>query len=220
MRIRSTLLAATAAVLLLALGTGTAAASRSFSVVGGGQAILAIATALTFRDPATGVNIINRVTMHGSIHSLIAKTVGSLAGVITSVLTGDETVCRDSLGVTCSTLPQELPWHIQLLAFTGTLPEITSITILLVEAAFLLRLGGRPLPGLEGTECLYKGRAGGIGRTVADPAGRRIETLEADERKPLPLIRILNEEFFRRCPREGVFRGIFTLAPLIIIRLH
>jgi len=108
MNIRSRLfLAAVTAAFLIALAAGTATASRSFSVVGGGRAILAVANGtsrLTFRG-SNGVDVINNVTLHGSIHPLIAKTVGALVGVINRVTTGPEAECRTNVGSTARRRP-------------------------------------------------------------------------------------------------------------------
>jgi len=212
------LFSAFVAVMLLAMGASTAAASRSFSVVGGGRAFLAIANGtrrLTFEDLATGLQVIQLVTLHGSIHSLIAKSIGALVGVINRVSIGPREECRDSLGVECQAfaLVPASGWHLQLLSFTGTLPRIASIEVLIVEAEFLLRIGT--------TECLYRGTAGGIGTTTEDRrGGQTITTLVANEEKRISLFRVLREEFFRPCGEQGRFRGTFGLSTPITIRLH
>jgi len=203
------LTAALASVVLLALSAGTATASRSFSVGGGGRAILAISLgSLTFEPSGGGTRVISRVTLHGSVHSLIAKSVGALAGVITSILTSE---CRTSVGLPCRTFGTAPPWHITLLAFTGTLPNITSI-LLNIRAQFLLEIGNR----LE-TRCWYEGVIGAGG--VVNRG--RIERLEISPEKSFTtLIRAEGEEFFRRCNREGSLVGGFRLSPAIEIRLH
>jgi len=203
----ATILATTA--LLLAIGSATATASRSFSVVGGGRAILAIAAgerAVTFT--AAGVNFIQDITLHGSLHSLIAKTPGSLVGVINRVSTGAN--CRSSAGVVCSSSALAPSWHVQLVAFSGTLPRITSITFDLKETAFLLRV--------ENTECLYRGDVRAITRMSGEPP--TTNQLEVDTTRQLALSRVLREEFFRPCAREGIFRGVFALSTSVAVRLH
>jgi len=202
------LTAALAAVILLALSAGTATASRSFSVVGGGRAILAISLgSLTFEPSSGSTRVISRVTLHGSVHSLIAKTAAALAGIITGVRTGE---CRTNVGLSCRTSGTALPWHITLLAFTGTLPNITTI-LLNIRAQFLLEIGETPL------RCWYEGTIGAGGAVNRG----RIERLEiAPEKASTSLIRAENEEFFRRCAGGGSLIGGFRLSPVIEIRLH
>jgi len=220
MHTRSKLLvAALTAALLLALGASTASASRSFSVVGGGRAILAIAngergsTRLTFAGES-GRLVISDVTLHGSLHSLIAKTRGALAGVINAIRTAN---CRTegAFGVTChaSGLPN---FHIRLESFTGTLPRISTIT-LTIEAAFQILFapdeeGGHP-------ECLYRGN---ISATGGRNSGESvvIETLRVNNPNSATLSRAAREEFFRNCDRRGELIGTFAVTPTVSLRLH
>jgi len=205
----ATILATTA--LLLAIGSATATASRSFSVVGGGRAVLAIAAgerAVTFEDGTTGTQFIQDLTLHGSLHSLISKTNGSLIGIVTRVSSGAN--CRSNLGVECSASALAPRWHIQLISFSGTLPRIASITFDLKEAEFLLRLGT--------TECLYRGDLRAFSNMSGEPP--TTSSLTVDESRRLPLFRILREEFFRPCPREGRFRATFSLSASVSVRLH
>ena len=207
--------AALAATLLLALGASTATASRSFSVVGGGRAILAIAsgeTRLTFRGN-TGIDVIQLVTLHGSIHGSIAKTEGSLVGAITNVLVGAEAECRSNIGGNCQTimLIPALSWHLRLLFYTGTLPSITSIKIEMIELEVTVRLGT--------TECLFRGALRFTGTARAEPRDATISQLRVDETRQIRLFRTIRDEPLRPCAMEGAVAGTFNLALLTTVRL-
>jgi len=200
-----------AVLLLLAVTAGSATASRSFSIVGGGKAILAISLTLLTFSGSNGVNVISDVTLHGSIHSLIAKTRGALAGVITGVLIGR---CTNTFSIPCRVTALVEPrafWHLQLLSFTGTLPVIRTITLIIVRSAFLILFN-------EELECLYLGDVGATGSLNASGVVERLEP--EPNRNSVPLFRAANEEFFRTCPREGRLTGGFRLSPTIGIRLH
>jgi len=215
------LLAALIATLLVALSAATATASRSFSVVGGGRAILAIANGerrLTFQDPNTGTEVINLITLHGSIHALIAKSAGSLVGVVNRVTLGPEAECRTNIFARCSTTAEVgAGWHLVLLSFTGTLPRIESIRIHISGATFRLRIGNPE----TATEATYRGNPEGIALTPEDRAGSREATsITADERVFIRRERCIRSEFFRPCPEEGAFVGSLRLSSPIRFRLH
>jgi hypothetical protein len=74
------------------------------------------------------------VVVEGSFHArTIAKTTGALTGSITVA-----TITRCARG-TATVLRETLPWHVQYQSFTGTLPNITSISARVVEIAFVMR---------------------------------------------------------------------------------
>jgi len=211
MHIRSKMLmAALTAALALAVGAGTASASRSFSVVGGGRPILAIAPAggLTFAG-SNGVNVISNVTLHGSVHPLIGKTHGALAGVINSILTAN---CRTSIGVECVSSGVGT-FHIRLLSFTGTLPRITGLQLLVVSRFKIELARGRP-------NCEYEGEIAANAEGRAGAAEFTITGLTPVRGNRASLIRAEGEEFFRRCPTSGELVGAFRLEPSVTIRLH
>jgi len=201
------LMAGLVAVLLLALGTGVAAASRSFSVVGGGRAILAISSSTLTFENGSGTNLIVDVTLHGSIHPTLPKVRGALIGIITSISTAN---CRSSTGLRCrfSGLPT---WHLKLASFTGTLPRIASL-LFEIEAAILEELEGRP-------NCLYRGVLFANSQATLGPSESRFERF-LFLLSTIPLFRVEGEEFFRRCARSIQFVGGFNFAPIINIRLQ
>jgi hypothetical protein len=80
-----------------------------------------------------GVTVSCPVTLEGTVHTwTISKISGLLIGYITRAISG-ETSCP---GGTARMLTETLPWHTQYVAFTGTLPNITSYSVLFTGAAF------------------------------------------------------------------------------------
>lgn len=144
MRRHKYVLSALLATLILAAAVGTASASH-LSTSHAGMSI--IWTSLHFNSSA-GTTISCPVTLEGTLHSTtFAKTRGSLIGFITRA-----TVARPCTGGTAwanngsernevlgTTLGNSLPWHITYEGFTGTLPNITEVHLLLTRVRFLLR---------------------------------------------------------------------------------
>jgi len=202
------IIAALAATIALALGTGAASASRSFSVVGGGRAVRGIGRGLTFTAAESGIQVIGDVTLTGSVHSLIGKTAGTEVATITRV---DNANCRTNIGAECVAIGL-LPASIRLTSFTGTLPRITGGTGT-IEGGAQFQIGGT-------MRCLYRGPGSGflIGRSGA--AEFTVESIEPDRTGRITLFRAEGEEFFRRCPRTGTMAGRYTLSPSFTVRLH
>jgi hypothetical protein len=205
------LVAALAASLLLALSAGTATAARSFSLSGGGQAILAISR-VTF-EANNGVQVANNVTLHGSLNSSIAKTPEALAGVITSVLFAARETCVTSEGIGCVAAPLAGTLHVRLISFTGTLPRIREIRLRIVGFAFLATV-------LETPQCLYRGNVEGLLILAREEVGGQVfESIRADSSVQSGIERILREELFRRCPTAGGFTTVMRLSRAITVRL-
>src|SRR5215207_2569004 len=130
------LLIAMTAAITLASAVGTASANRGFEVEPTRE-VSAIFRELTFGGGFG--NIICPVTVHGSLHRSIAKVVGTLAGMASSVSI-DITGCRESFGVGNITDVRilGLPWHRTYESFTGTLPNITAINTVVVGVQILV----------------------------------------------------------------------------------
>jgi hypothetical protein len=88
----------------------------------------------------TGSIISCPVTIEGSFHSrTLSKVSGQLIGYITrAFVQGEEPPCTNS---TATVLTARLPWHIQYVSFTGTLPRITRLRISLVGVEIRFQLG-------------------------------------------------------------------------------
>lgn len=114
------------AALMLAAALSTASAGR-----------LSVSTQnirVTWRELAflaTGVNVRCQITLEGSLHSrTIAKVERSLIGAITRAI-ADEASCA---GGRLSLYAE--PWHLTYESFTGTLPRIESVQLLLSRFRF------------------------------------------------------------------------------------
>jgi hypothetical protein len=138
MRIRSTLvLALPIAAAVLAAAVATAPANR-FEFPNWERGIRLTWSAFEI-IPGT-VTIRCPVTMEGSFHSqTLAKVARTLFGYVTRA-TVNEGACT---GGSARVLAESLPWHGQYLAFAGTLPVITRISIRVVGARINTLIPGR-----------------------------------------------------------------------------
>lgn len=205
MRIRTKLLVSSlAAVVVLAAAVGAASATRlSLS----NRNIRVVWTPLTFKSGSLA-EIRCNVTLEGTFHSnTIVKREGALLGYITRgaltrpcvggtawIQNGIERI--ESLGG--ATTPNSLPWHITYQGFEGRLPDITALKLLLVGAAFKLRVTVIGITVL----CLYKSTIAQPARGIARVAAGTITSLDADESQQIPFF-----EGSGLCPAEGEFVG-------------
>jgi hypothetical protein len=173
MRTRSKLLlAGMAATLLLSFAVGTASARRlavddqDFDIRWAPLSFIAGGTTTTCN-----------VTLLGSFHSLtIAKTAGLLIGFIDHAAVNS---CNAGAGATV--LTADLPWHVRYSSFAGILPNITSVTLHLVGAAF------RVDPAGELPACLARTDATEPGRAIAELSGTNVTGLTADRTQSIDL---------------------------------
>ncbi|HEX7289689.1 MAG TPA: hypothetical protein VF250_01070 [Conexibacter sp.] len=125
------LIAATAAMALLAGG----ASARNIST--SSQQLRAVWNPLIVTEPG-GASVRCPLTLEGSFHSsTLAKVNYSLTGYITSGSLGAPGSCTGGEG---TLLTETLPWHTRYFGFTGTLPNISTISILVSGAAVRIRL--------------------------------------------------------------------------------
>ncbi len=195
------LLTATAAV-VLAAAVGTASA-RNLSV--SNQNIRVVWTPLTFSAGGGAVRLECNVTLEGSFTArTIAKTLGSTIGLISRANIARP--CRNGTAwayngtevneVLGGTLANSLPWSITYQGFTGTLPNITGVRLLLLGARFLLRA-----TFLVTLLCNYTTTTAHPAEGIANvEAGGGITGLRADETRSIP------SESGGACP-EGQFSG-------------
>lgn len=145
-------LSALLAAVVLAAAVGAASASRLST---SSQSTKIVWSGLTFTGGGQAITC--PVTLEGTLHeSSIAKIRRSLIGFITRarasrpctngtawVYNGSES--NEVLG---GTLSNSLPWHITYEGFTGPLPNITEIHLLLIRARFLVRATLLGIPAL------------------------------------------------------------------------
>jgi hypothetical protein len=202
------LISAALASMVLAALVGSASATRLRVST---QQIRAVWTPLTFQ--ATGATIRCNVTLEGTLHeSTFLKSV-TLLGYVTRV-----GVTRPCTGGTAwayngsevnealrnTVLGTSLPWHISYEGFSGSLPEPTSVNLLLTLARFLLRATVFGITIL----CAYRSEARNNlrGRLLIETRGR-VTGLRADESASLP------SESGGACP-AGVFIGTGVVTVL------
>jgi len=125
-------LAGLAATLLMAFAVNSASANH-LSV--SSQNFRLVWTALTFFGEGTGSTentIICPVTLEGSFHSsTLAKVIGALIGHVTRATV----VGTSCTGGRATILQETLPWHVTYEGFSGTLPRITAVRLLLRNTA-------------------------------------------------------------------------------------
>jgi hypothetical protein len=134
MRTSKLALAAVTATMFGAIAVSNASA-RNFSI---NERFFRVAWAsLETSETAFGVSMRCPVTVEGSFHNTtMAKVLGSLLGNITRVALKNES-CT---GGHATALTERLPWGISYEGFTGRLPAIETIKVLLIRPAVRLEI--------------------------------------------------------------------------------
>ncbi len=182
------------AAFAFATASGLASAESGIDVEPAGE-FLAIADELVFSGGAAQVTC--GVTLHGSLHEQIDKRGDMLAGYVTS---GASDGCTSNVGAAPDVdLLFPAPWHISYRGFTGELPDINTLLLLVEDAEFLLEI---PFDGAGGIpiECLFSGNVDAITNTAV--AANGLSSIIADESTQIPLVRTLGV-LGAFCPAEG-----------------
>ena len=194
-------LASLIVALALASAVGTASANRLST---SGQTFRAVWTPLTFSSAEEGgIQIRCNVTLEGTFHTTTITKETRLIGYITSVAVahpcegfGEAFAYNGTERILGTTLGTSLPWHLTYEGFTGTLPNITSLLVLLTGVKFQL-VGG----GLICSATYGGGRTPSNARGIANvEAGGT--TIRAEERTAIP--RTAGSIV---CPAQGFFSG-------------
>jgi hypothetical protein len=131
MKLSKLLLAALSAMVLLSALVSSASARNLSS---SSQTLRSQFREVRFALPFGTVNC--QVTLEGSLHArTIAKVAGSLIGYITAARLGPCSSGRATI------LTETLPWHARYKSFAGTLPNITSVRIDVINASFRVAEG-------------------------------------------------------------------------------
>jgi len=139
-------LALTALTAAVALASAVSSSSASHLSVSN-QRFRAVWTPLTFSEPFGFFTVRCNITMEGSFHSAtIAKTIGSLIGYVTAAnvahpCTGGEAWAWNGTERFLRT-GTSLPWHMRYNGFTGTLPNIATIRLILERPKFTIEIRG------------------------------------------------------------------------------
>ncbi|HZV73229.1 MAG TPA: hypothetical protein VFF79_05905 [Conexibacter sp.] len=179
-----------AAAACMAFTVDFAAASR-LSV--SNQQFRIVWTTLKFFDgTGGGVSIECAATLEGSFHSrTFPKTIGSLIGYVTRTAVGG------CLGGQPGFLPTSLPWPLTYEGFSGALPEITRLRLLVRRVAMFSTT--------VTIECLFKenGTRQLAGELLLEEGGT-ITRFTFDRTLTIPLFSGRQIEF---CPAEGGLEG-------------
>ncbi len=136
LRIGKLTLAALTATMLLGLAVSNASANHLSTNELGFRITWA---SLEFSETVFRIGIRCPVTLEGAFSSAtIAKVTGAAIGSVNRVTVRNES-CT---GGHATALTERLPWRITYEAFTGTLPRITGIKVLLIRPAFRIEVAG------------------------------------------------------------------------------
>lgn len=135
-------------------------------------------TSLEFTNTVNAETLLCPVTLEGSFHeTTTVKTLGALVGYVTRASAGSS--CT---GGTVSLHQESLPWHITYEGFTGTLPNIEILKLLLLNVFGEIRERG-------GNTCSFRTEAEHpfVGSFVLNRTTGRLESfaLEPNTRVPL-----------------------------------
>jgi hypothetical protein len=157
---------------MLALAVGSASAGRLST---SSQTFSIVWTSLELANNfGIGNTVRCPVTLEGSFHSRsITKVERTLIGFVTRATVANE-LCR---GGHATVHNETLPWHVTYERFTGTLPNITSVTLLLRGIVFDINN--------EAATCTSTGRDNAAG--IASLSGGRVTTMRADESRLISL---------------------------------
>jgi hypothetical protein len=197
MHIRSRILLALAGTAaIVAMASSVASATRLAT----NESHFVIAwTPLEFQaSGASPATVRCNVTLGGSFHSrTISKVAGQLIGAIT------EAIVNTCSGGTARALTEKLPWHVQYGSFSGTLPNITGVTLKLIGAAFsIIPTGSMQCLAVTSTTEPALGIGNRETRTGAITGLRAEEATEIE----------LKGGFFESCRLDkGHFRGTGTV---------
>ncbi|HZV74772.1 MAG TPA: hypothetical protein VFF79_13740 [Conexibacter sp.] len=185
-------LAALTATLLMALAVNTASANN-ISV--SNQFFRVVWSPLTFIGEGSPLRIVCNVTLEGSFHSAtIVKTIGSLVGYVTRGIAGG---CTE---LSATVLTATLPWHVTYEGFSGRLPNISRVRLLLRHTAYITQIFG----GLA--DCLYADAGTNQSENAAGEVlitSGSANELAVDQTIRLPLVR--GSGLSENCPtREGL----------------
>jgi len=195
-------LTALTAAVVLASAVATASAGR---LLASEQSFRVSWASLEFGSPL--VTIRCRVTLEGSFHSrTITKTERSLIGAITRAIVahpgctnGEAWADNGTEREPLETAPQRLPFHLTYESFTGALPNISALGLLLSRVSFVISALGQT--GRYGR--LEDNISGTASRTVGGATNGAITSIRpVAGRDRARLVLCLGGGF---CPAEGSF---------------
>jgi hypothetical protein len=175
---------------------------------------------LEFQAPSAGSTISCPVTLEGSFTSpTIVKRAGSVIGRVSRATIRGNLAAGECTGGSATIAQETLPWDITYESFTGTLPTIERIILLLLRARLAFDpLGSLPICDMT-TEAGHN--ASVVARVIREAAGElKLPTFITAPERSIPCI----ERIFGRLALEGHFEGsgtatILNSASQILVRL-
>jgi len=133
------LLVSLCAIALLGIGAGTASATH-FQLLEFERGFRIVYPTMEFSTGGFSGTVRCRVTVEGTFHrSTYAKVSGTLVGYITRARVQHPCTNGEAWTLTAAEgRPETLPWHVQYVSFTGTLPTIATISQQTVGSSFLV----------------------------------------------------------------------------------
>ncbi len=187
-------LTALAATTILATTITAAHANRlSFS----NQQVRFVWANLEFLNPVVEGTMRCPLTLEGSFHSrTIPKQRGLLVGYVTRAAVSNP-VCT---GGRATILQELLPWHLTYQSFSGTLPNITNVTLSMIRFGFILDFLGNNCRGLTTIASPFR-----LIASVGGGGGGGVSGIRIDESATIPLTNGPGGLFCSLA--SGVFRG-------------
>jgi len=200
-----------AAILLLSAAISSASATR-LSLSGNSFRIawdrtITGATDFTYAE-TIGSPITCPLTLEGTFHSAtITKTANLLIGYVTRANVGTSTgTTAACTGGRVTILTATLPWHVQYSSFGGTLPNITELTLRVINMSLQI--------ANEAATCLFRTTSTEPGVVIADVSNptttRELLFARLDETRNITL----REGSFGCGIARGRFRGVGAVTLL------
>jgi hypothetical protein len=165
-------LAGLASALLLALSISASANNLSAS----NGRIRVVWSTLVLASTSEGIpRVTCPVTLEGSFHS---ATIRKVAGALVGLVSRASVVPASCTGGTVTIGQEALPWHARYQAFSGTLPNITGVTIATVGARWRFTV--------EGITCGATSTTASPGVGILNVSGGRVTSLTAETSSNIP----------------------------------
>jgi hypothetical protein len=186
---------ALSAILFMAIAVTVASAGR---IATSSRNFRIVWTGLVWTDESGSGQITCPLTLEGSFHSsTISKVPNALIGFVSRASTASASCAGGGFTV----LTASLPWHVTYDSFTGTLPAITGLNILLARTAIMTNVFG--------INCLYQENGVRRFRARLNVSGGVLSTVTPDATIRLPKF---SGSFL--CPSEQGYTGTGNITNL------
>jgi hypothetical protein len=129
----------------------------------------------------SGSNASCPVTLQGSFHSrTMAKVANALIGFVSRASVRGQSSAGNCTGGTATVLQASLPWHLTYRSFSGTLPNISGVSINIINESFQLQPSGS-------LSCLGRTTAANPAIGIINIVAGRGASITADPAAEIPL---------------------------------